>query len=219
MVPNHDSLSTLQPGNNYSSSSHITTSSPNAAFPEPSSFQVVSPTTKSENYVNSLDSSDMKSEPAIPASAPLTGSNPSQDFTSFTPDATSLAPLVSDALYDSNQNWLDDNKKAQHLLHNSQDIDSIVRNINYQGDSLDRIQDQLHRYVPYKDPSVAASPQIDPSFDVYEFLQNVNTDLIPPKVDPAIDSSTNQRQLSNLDSSEDLEPPNKRPRMEMNEGK
>lgn len=117
---------------------------------------------------------------------PTTSAEP-EPLPSLSADDIPIAPLVSDALFNTNQYLMQDNNTAQHLLDNSQDIESIIRNINFQGDSLQRIQDRIRKYTPQGESSSGiGSPPTDPTFDVDEFLMNSASDMLDGQsIDPS----------------------------------
>lgn len=89
-----------------------------------------------------------------------------------------LTPLVNDALYNTTQDMLHDDGTAKQLMSNENDLDSIIQNINMQGESLQRLQDRIKRYTPYKEESNPFSPSTDAAFDVDEFLMNTTSDMM-----------------------------------------
>lgn len=173
-----------------------TTTSPNFTA-NPSSLQKLStnyddtlslPFTNplSQDSISATDGVDSRLS-LVPLSDPfatLTSSSNMDPLTSGASD-NPVASLVTDALFETNQDLMHDNRRAQHLLNSSQDLDSIIRNINYQGDSLQRIQDRLQKFGPLKDENPLGSPPTDPTFDVDEFLMNSTSDMLDGSVGDA----------------------------------
>lgn len=100
-------------------------------------------------------------------------------------DAMMGDPLVSDALYGAQQGIIHDDNTEQQLLSNSRDIDSIIKNINMHGESLNKIQEKIQKLAP-NSPTAPVGFESDPSFDVDEFLMNTSgemdnfEDMAPP---------------------------------------
>lgn len=177
------------------------------------------------------DSSDY----TIPAS---TSFEPSHLAASSSEDPLGITPLISNALYQSNDGWLKADQTAQHLGQSTDDLDSLIRNINSQGDSLQRIQDRIQRY------SMSGDIPGDPAsavFDVDDFLQNADNDTattatttpgtntntgtagtpaaaagaaqVPNVEEPPITIDDSVDQLLALDQYDSAEPPSKKARL------
>lgn len=228
----YDSLGMpLQPENNIYTSPNPSalpsiSSTPSAISSSPTFENAASPaslqkrSTKSNgtiapSFSNKL-SPALKSSSARPpvssgsSSLPLSGQLGSSQSIPSDSLAT-LTPLISDALYNANKGLVNDNITANTLLNESHDIDNIIRNINYQGDSLQRIQDRIQQISPYKEDSThLGSPPTDPTFDVDEFLMNSGSDLL----DGSTDINDNSVTIPSLESFEVMGPPQKRKRVD-----
>ncbi|KAF5099287.1 hypothetical protein D0Z00_001691 [Geotrichum galactomycetum] len=105
-------------------------------------------------------------------------------------------PAVAPGSAASSQPWLNDDvdPNTELLSANDNNLEELIRSIDFQGDSLQRIQDRLTKYLPadnlngYQTPATNATnatPSVvvkqeadkqDPGFDVDDFLLNANPD-------------------------------------------
>lgn len=180
---------------------------------------------QSQNMANQYSISNSLNDFEVPPDGINGMSSTVNSTTGLMPPSSSAAsamPLVSDDLFEGNQDWMKDSN-TQKLLSSSNDIDNIIKNINYQGDSLQRIQGLLHRYSA--SGQGGGSPQLDPLFDVEEFLRNSaadNPDPGPSSSSGPSDMIDNTQVINTLPNSrpdeyDDLGPlerPRKRTRME-----
>lgn len=126
--------------------------------------------------------------PLIDAPAVTTSSLPVESIPAVTPGSAA-----------SPQPWLnsDVNPNTELLSANDNNLEDLIRNIDFQGDSLQRIQDRLAKYLPSDNldvyqtpfpsttnatntaPSTTVKQEVDtqdPSFDVDDFILNANPD-------------------------------------------
>lgn len=147
-------------------------SSRNGSLALPLSSPLAQTPVSSANSLSLVPSSDpFSSLSNITETPEALGTAPAEDI--------ALTPLINDALYNANQEILNDDRTTHQLLNNEHDIESIIRNINYQEESLERLQDRIQHYTPYKEESnPLGSPAADATFDVNEFLMNSASDII-----------------------------------------
>lgn len=209
----------LQPDNLF----NINTPS-SAATPVTSALEFSAvPTTSSLEYA-AMPSASAYYNPSYPLDP--SGMAPNS-LTQPAEDPLGMTPLVSNALYQSNDGWMKANDTAQHIAHNADDIESIIRNIDYQGDSLKRIQDRIKRYSASAQgghataaplaaaAAAAAAPNLQAAdaspFDVDEFLKNSGELAEDPAPGaPPVVINDDVDQLRELERYEDMAPPSKK---------
>lgn len=130
-------------------------------------------------------------------------------------DPETLTNMASNQIAQVNKDWVKDNSNAENVKQHSEDLENLIRNINYQADSLQRVQDSIRRFST--SGQADSTTLFPPYFDLDRYLETATPGMDPfmnPEMDPNYLNTDNNDLFGKLEDYNDMEPPHKRTKLQ-----